>query len=340
VNQEIRFGNITLSEIGPVVIIAEAACEHQGSLIAAKQLVDLAKESGAGIVKFQMHLPDQEMIPDSIHFWAGSMDEVLDKVNLKPEDHVELIKYCKQVGIQYLCTPFCAPAADALASFGVDAFKIGSGELTNIPMQRHVARLGKPMIVSTGMATLDEIAETVAALKEEKATFMLTHCVSAYPPRYEQINLGMIRRLKEMFGVMVGYSDHTAEIWSTVGAVVAGARVIEKHFTPDHALKGPDHHISLEPREFRVMVDAIRKLEVALGAEKKVQPEEEPVRQWAHHSVVSVRDIVRGVRITPDMIGVKRPGWGVPAKHLPEFYGRTARKNIPANSLLKWEDVE
>lgn len=338
-NDEISFGRITIRESRPAVIIAEAACEHNGNLALAKRLVELAKESGADIVKFQLHLPEVEMVPGSIRFWAGSMDEVLAQVNLPPEAHVDLIQYCGEVGIQYLCTPFCAEAADVLGGLGVEAFKTGSGELTNIPMLRHIARKGKPMIVSTGMATIEEIGETVTVLKEEKATFMLTHCTSAYPPRYDQINLRFIPRLRELFGVMVGYSDHAPDIWAALGAVAMGARVIEKHFTLDRALKGPDYHVSLEPSEFRALVKAIRNLEAALGSEKKVHPEEEIVRNWAHHSVVSLHDIPAGTAITPEMVGVKRPGWGIPAKHLEEFYGRIARRDIPANTLLAWQDV-
>lgn len=339
-NDEISFGRITISESRPAVIIAEAACEHNGNLALAKRLVELAKESGADIVKFQLHLPEVEMIPGSIRFWAGSMDEVLAQVNLPPEAHEELIKYCREVDIQYLCTPFCAEAADVLEGLGVEAFKTGSGELTNLPMLRHIARKGRPMIVSTGMATIEEIGETVAALKAENATFILTHCTSVYPPRYDQINLRFIPRLKEMFGVMVGYSDHTSGALTALGAVAVGARLIEKHFTIARALKGPDAHVSLEPHEFRQMVDAIRNLEAALGSEKMVHPEEEPVRSWAHHSVVSVKDIPAGAVIMAEMVGVKRPGSGIPPKHLEEFYGKVATRDIEVNTLLSWDYVK
>ncbi len=337
-NQQISFGRIAINETSPVVIIAEAACEHLGNLEMAKRLIEAAKEADADIVKFQLHL-FEEMIPNSIQFWGGSMDDVIAHLNLDVDAQRELMRYCDEVGIQYLCTPFSAKAADQLDKIGAPAFKTGSGELTNIPMLRYIARKGKPMIVSTGMATIDEIGETVAALKEEKAIFMLTHCTSAYPPRYDQINLRFIPRLKEMFGVFVGHSDHTPDMLTALGAVAMGARVIEKHFTIARALKGPDAHVSLEPREFRAMVDAIRNLETALGSEKMVHPEEETVRHWAHHSVVSVKDIPAGAVITAEMVGVKRPGSGIPAKHLEEFYGRITKRDIPVNSLLKWEDV-
>lgn len=338
-SQEISFGRIVISETRPVVIIAEAACEHLGSVEVARRMADAAKEAGADIIKFQLHL-QEEMIPGSIQFWGGSMDEVIEHYNLPAEAQQRLMQYCEEIGIQYLCTPFSAKAADLLDQLGAQAFKTGSGEMTNIPMLRHIARKGKPMIVSTGMATIEEIEETVSALKAEGTRFVLMHCTSAYPPRYEQIDLRFIPPLKEMFGVIVGHSDHTPDMWTALGAVAMGAKVIEKHFTLDRALKGPDYHISLEPQEFRTMVQAIRKLEAALGSEKKIHPEEESVKQWAHHSVVSLCDIPAGSVISPEMVGVKRPGWGIPAKHLGEFYGRVAKRDIPANSLLCWEDVD
>lgn len=338
-NPEFYFGRILIGERNPVVTIAEAACEHLGSLEVAKRMVEAAKEAGADIIKFQMHLPE-EMIPNTIRFWGGSMDEVLARYNLSVEAHQELIRHCEEVGIQYLCTPFCAAAADVLDDLGAQAFKTGSGEMTNLPMLRHIARKGKPMIVSTGMATIDEIQEMVSALRTEDATFMLMHCTSAYPPRYDQINLRFIGHLREKFDVLVGYSDHTPEVWAALGAVVVGAKAIEKHFTLDRGLKGPDYHISLEPKEFQTMVEAIRKVEAALGSEKIIHAEEETVRRWAHHSVVSLCAIPAGSRITPEMIGVKRPGWGAPAKQLEDFYGRTAKRDIPADSFLQWEDVK
>ena len=337
--EEISIGTVVIGGTRPTVIIAEAACEHLGSLEVAQRMVDAAKEAGADIIKFQLHLPE-EMLPGSIQFWGGSMDEVVAKYDLDIEAQVELMDYCQRVGIQYLCTPFSMKAVDLLDEGGAPAFKTGSGEMTNIPMLRHIARKGKPMIVSTGMATVEEIEDTVSALKEEEASFVLMNCTSAYPPRYDDINLGFIPRMREMFGVMVGHSDHTPEMWTALGAVALGANVVEKHFTLDRGLKGPDYHVSLEPPDFRTMVEAIRKLEAALGSEKKVHPDEVPVREWAHHSVVSLCDIARGSTISRQMLGIKRPGRGIPAKQLDQLYGCVAKRDIPANSLLQWEDLE
>lgn len=341
--EPLRIGRIRIAPDRPCVVIAEAACEHQGSLNAAKRLARAAKASGVEIVKFQLHLPEQEMIPRSIRFWAGSMDEVLERVNLSIADHRRLMRYCETIGIHSLCTAYCAAGIEVLEELGVKAFKIGSGEMTNLPMIRHVAKLSarrrKPVLVSTGMSTMEEIAQTVAVLKDADARFMLMNCTSAYPPKYEDINLGLIPILRKRFGVLVGHSDHTPDSSTALAAVAMGAAVVEKHFTLDRSLNGPDHHVSLEPRELRLMVEGIRHVEAALGSEKRVHPDEEAVRRWAHHSVVSVDDIPSGTAITAKMLGVKRPGWGIPAKHLEQLPGRVAKRNIAANTVLRWEDV-
>lgn len=324
----------------PAITIAEAAVEHLGSFEVALRMVDAAKEAGADFIKFQMHLPNEEMIAGSIKFWGGSMDEVLERYNLSEEEHRKLFEYCKQQGIRYLCTPFCAAASDVLDRMGVSAFKTGSGEMTNLPMLRHIARKGKPMIVSTGMATTEEVKRTVALLKEEKIPFILTNCTSIYPTPYDQVNLGLIPKMRDEYGVIVGHSDHTPDIWTSIGAVAVGAKVIEKHFTIDRRMKGPDYEVSLEPHEFKMMVEGIRKVEKALGAESRVYPGEEVVRKWAHHSVVSLLDIPAGTKITEKMVGVKRPGNGIPARHLEEIIGLVAKTTIKANSLIKWEEIE
>ncbi len=341
--EALRIGRITVGLGRPCVVIAEAACEHRGSLRAAKRLAQAARAAGADIVKFQLHLPDVEMLPGSIRFWAGSMDHVLRQVNLSVEDHRRLFRYCAAIGIQYLCTAYCAQGLEILDALGVPAFKIGSGEMTNLPMIRRAgqlsARTGKPVLVSTGMSTMEEIAETVTVLRRQRARFLLLNCTSEYPPNDAHINLGLIATFRRRFGVLVGHSDHSPDGSTVLGAVALGAKVIEKHFTLDRALKGPDHRVSLEPTELRQLIRAIRRLEAALGAEKRVYPEEQLVRDWAHHSVVSLRPIPAGSVLTAEMAGVKRPGRGVPAKYLEAFYGRVAARDIPANVLLAWNDV-
>ena len=337
--KDFQLGKFKINDKSPVVIIAELACEHGCDMEAAKRLISAAKEAGADIAKLQMHVIEEEMVPDTIKFWAGSMDEVLRRVNIGTlEQHKELKKYCEEIGIMYLCTPFCMEAADILEKVGVDAYKTGSGELTNIPMLRHIARKGKAMIVSTGMCTMEELVETVEMLKNEGADFALTHCVSEYPADYGDLNLGMIAKLKEKFDVVVGYSDHTNEIYSSVAAVAMGAKIIEKHFTI-RELHGPDDAVSLDPTQFKQLVGAIRKVEKSLGSSKQVHEQEKEVRRWAHHSVVAKTNIPVGEKITLEMLTVKRPGWGVPAKFLDSFIGKTTKKSINKNEFIKWEDV-
>ena len=337
-NEGLSLGRVSIGHGRPVVVIAEAACEHLGSLEVAMRMVDTARQAGVDVIKFQLHVPE-EMIPGSIRFWGGSMDDVLARYELGPEGHAALLRHCEEVGIQYLCTPFSASAVGILDGLGVAGFKTGSGELTNIPMQRAIARTGKPVIVSTGMAELAEIDETVEALRAENARFMLTHCTSAYPPRYEEVNLRFIPVLAERYGVLVGHSDHTPDLWTALGAVAVGAVLVEKHFTLDRSLRGPDSHISLEPHELAQLVDGIRKLEAALGDEKRVHEDEAVVRAWAHHSVVAVHDVAAGERLAADDVAVKRPGTGIPAKHLDDVIGRVAARDIAADTSLHWEDL-
>lgn len=342
--KEIRIGNVVIGERRPVVIIAEVACEHRGSLGSAKRLIRAAKEAGADIVKFQLHVPAAEMVPGTVKFWAGSMDELLKEVNFEKAGQYKILKkYCEKLKIQYLCTPFCREAADILEQVGVDGYKTGSGELTNLPMLRHIARKKKPMIVSTGMSKMEEIADAVKVLKQEKANFMLTHCLSEYPATYEHMNLNLISELKKRFDVMVGLSDHSTEIYSALAAVALDARVIEKHFTL-RDLNGPDDLVSLDPSKFKEMVNAIRKLERALGNKRNVSKEEGVVRAWAHHSVVSARAIKKGEKFSLQNLVPKRPGSGISAKYLDQLYSaklldRKAKKNFPPNHILKWSEV-
>lgn len=335
----IKIGKIEISEQSKPVTIAEAAVEHLGSVKVAMRMAEVAKDIGVDIIKFQMHLPKQEMLEGVIKFWGGSLDEILENYNLSVEDHKILIQYCKELGIEYLCTPFCPDAVDVLDDLGVNAFKTGSGEMSNFSIMERIAKTGKPAIISTGMSTLEEVNDTVQFLKMHEVDFMLTNCTSIYPAPYETINLGLIGKYKEKFGVLIGHSDHTPDIWTSLGAVAHGAKVIEKHFTLNKNLKGPDYQVSLEPNDFELMIDGIRKIYLASGKEKIVHKDEEEVRNWAHHSVVSICEINKNEIINADMISVKRPGGGIPAKQINDVIGKKARMTIEKNSLIKWEDL-
>lgn len=344
-NKRLQIGEVKVAHDAPVVIIAELACEHRGNMTAAKRLVDAAHAAGADIAKFQLHVPEAEMLMDHprMHFWAGSMRDVLKEVNFgTAREHRELKEYCEKIGIQYLCTPFCAKAVDILLEVGVAAFKTGSGELTNLPMLRHIARTGHPAIISTGMSTLSEIQDAVSVMRDENASFMLTHCLSEYPARYEHMNLRLIPELENRFNVLVGSSDHSTEEYCALAAVTLGAPLIEKHFTI-RDLHGPDDLVSLDPTEFTAMVNAVRNIEKALGAARYVSDAERTTRDWAHHSIVSIADIKEGEVLSLENVAAKRPGGGIPASHLDPLYGdvlgKRAAHAIDQDSLILWEDI-
>jgi sialic acid synthase SpsE len=340
-SKELKFGNFTINKDSNTVVIAEAAVEHLGSLNVAIRMADAAKDLGVDIIKYQMHIPSSEMLPNKIKFWGGSLDSILENYNLTISDHEKLIAHCKNIGIQYLCTPFCAEAVRVLDGLGVVGFKTGSGELCNLQLMKAIADTGKPVIISTGMSTVQEIKATVDFMKGLNAEFMLTNCTSIYPAPYSAINLKLIEVLHSKFDVWVGHSDHTPDMWTAVGAVGMGAKLIEKHFTLDRYLQGPDAAVSLEPKEMKQMIEGIRIIDEAKGdGIKEVRKDEEQVRSWAHHSVVSLVDIEEGATITPECVSVKRPGTGIPAAKLDEVIGSKAIKFIPKDSILNWEDIE
>ncbi len=365
--EPLKFGNLTISDTSPAVIIAEFSDGHQGDVEHAKGLIKAAKEAGADVVKFQLHLPEVEMV-SGVKMWAGDLQDILKTVWLSPEGHREVIAYCKELGIPYLCTPFCPACTDILEELGVEAYKVGSGEICNLPHQRKLAvisaKTGKPIFVSTGMSTFEEIAETVGIYKEEGAHFMLMNCTSEYPIKdYSHTRLDLIRQLRERFGVMVGQSDHTTDTLTTYLAVAQGAKVIEKHFTLDRQGEFPDDFMSLDPAMMRELVDTVRRLEkdpsilpeliagreqdaaAALApAEKTVTPEEADIRSWAFHSVVSDKELAAGETITLENVRPARPGWGIPAKYLDKKYsaellGRKILQATPKNTVIKWEDL-
>ncbi len=364
--KELTFGKLKIGG-QRVVVIAEIADSHNGSMETAKKLVDAAKEAGADVAKFQLHLVGKnevdgknEMIPGSIQMWDGPLYDILQRNLFTFPMHKEIMEYCEKVGIEYLCTPFCTAAVDVLNDIGVKAFKTGSGELDNLPQHRRLAQVskktGKPVIVSTGMCTWEEIADTVKVYEEEgaKENLILTNCTSEYPPNdYSHANLGLIPRLQKDFGVIVGQSDHTMDNYTAYAAVTLGAKVIEKHFTLSRKQKGPDHFIALEPHMLRDLVDGIRKIEVALGSEKIITKEEQVVRDWAFHTATTFRDVKKGEAFTTANLIERRPRTmeidgkkveGIPSKYLDPMYekkliGKKAARDMPKDTMLTWEDV-
>ena len=332
-------------EVGPgqpCFVIAEAGINHNGDVTLAAELVDAAAEAGADAIKFQTHLPEYEMLRDgaTAGYVGESLFDLLTRTALSRDAHYELRDRALKKGVMFLSTPFSREAADFVESLGVPAFKTGSGELTNLPLQRHIARKGKPMIISTGMSTPEEIDRTVAVIRSEKVPFALMHCTSTYPTPYEHVQLGCIGRLQAQYGVPVGFSDHTLGNFAAFGAVAIGANLFEKHFTVSRSLPGPDQQGSMEPAELKELVKGIRTIEQASGSTKQIQPGEQDVRNMALHSVVSIRDIASGATIGSADVWVKRPGTGIPARRLDEVIGRVAKRPIAKGCLVSWEDLQ
>ncbi len=341
----IMIGDRPVGEGHPPYLIAEACINHEGRLDLARDMAVMAKAMGADAVKYQFHVLDDEMLrgaPQSDNFDEPLWD-ALDRTNLPVEAHKELKAFCKEIGIDYMCTPFSRASADILhEEIGVGVFKVGSGELTNLPLQKHIAAKGKPMIVSTGMSEIREIARTVETLKEAGASFALTHCVSIYPCPAERLNIGMIPIYRETFGVPVGLSDHCPSIWGALGAVGLGACILEKHITFDRSLPGPDHASSIEPRELGLLSQGARAIFDAGGSERVIFEEEQQIAAWARESVVSIAPIAKGCALSAANISVKRPGPAgniIPAAEMEAIFGRTAAADIPADKQIRWTDL-
>jgi N-acetylneuraminate synthase len=342
---EIKIGGRRVGPDHPPYVIAEACINHEGDIAIAREMVFSARAAGADAIKFQLHVLDDEMLraaPRSANF-DEPLYETLDRTNLTVEEHLDLKALCHSIGIDYLCTPFSAASADILAdTIGVPAYKVGSGECTNHPLQRHIAAKGQPMVVSTGMTELAEVDDTVAVLRATGTPFALTHCVSAYPCPYDRVNLGVIPLYAHRYGVPIGLSDHSIGIYTALGAVALGACLIEKHFSLDRTQPGPDHKSSIEPYDLGELVRGARAVWEARGADRAIFPEETEIVAWARESVVSVKAIAKGTTITADMVAVKRPSPGdgaIPAKDLDAVIGRTAAADIAADRQILWAEV-
>ena len=326
-----------------VFFIAEGADAHYGSLDRAIKMCDFAKNSGASAIKFQHHLPDEEMLPDVPRSsnMKEPLYEFLKKNALTISQHQKIAKYCKEIGIEYLCTPFSWRAAQELEEFiSPRMYKIGSGEMTDIPTLRLIAGFKKPMIVSTGMAEVSEIIETYNELIDHIPILILMNCTSAYPPKVGDVRLGFIVTMQNLFPkAVIGHSDHTNSIYTSLGAIALGAKVIEKHVTIDKSLAGPDQEVSIDFDEFNQMVLGGQILSKSLGNEKKILDSEREIIQWARRSIVYLKDKEEGEIIESGDVWGKRPGTGVPSKLINNVLGKKLKKSVKANTLLNLEDL-
>lgn len=341
-----------------VFIIAEAGVNHNGDAERALAMVDVAREAGADAIKFQTFSTDKVIGPTAEkaeyqkrETGEGSQRDMVRPLEMSDDLHRRLADRCREQGIEFMSTPFDEEAADFLLDLGMKRIKVPSGEIVNHPFLRFLASKDRPLIVSTGMATLDEIEEAVAVIAATRAACGFTvpmermvtvlHCTSNYPAACSDVNLRAMRTIADTTRLPVGYSDHTLGVAVSTAAVALGATVIEKHFTLDGSLSGPDHRASLEPDELAALVRQIRDVEAALGSPVKAPTESEiPVRAVVRRSVTARRDLPAGHTLAPEDLILLRPATGVPAKALDEVIGQTLKGPVAAGVPLQWENLD
>lgn len=328
-------------------IIAEAGVNHNGSISIAKKLIDVSSDAGSDAVKFQTFKAERLVCKSAAKadYQKKTTDadesqfDMIKKLELNEDAHKELMDYGKDKGIIFLSSPFDLESIDLLNKLGIEIFKIPSGEITNLPYLRKIGRLKKKVILSTGMADLGEIGNAINVLTEygmRKDDITVLHCNTEYPTPFEDVNLNAMLAIRDAFKVKVGYSDHTPGIEAPVAAVALGAAVIEKHFTLDKNMKGPDHKASLEPDELKAMVHAIRNIEKALGnGIKKPSSSEMKNIQVVRKSIVAAKDIKKGETFTDDNITVKRPGTGISPLKWDGIIGKAAIKDFAENEFIE-----
>ena len=325
-------------------IIAEIGVNHNGSVELAKKMIKSASECGVDAVKFQT-FKSEDLVTENAktanyqeeNTSENSQFEMLKKLELSFEDFKELKKYASKHNVIFISSPFDIKSVNLLEKLNVSLYKLGSGELNNFELIDHVQKTDKPMIISTGMATLEEIKETYDFIKN-KNNLVILHCITGYPTSFEEANLNFIKTLQSEFDVPIGFSDHSPGIELPIAAVALGACVVEKHFTLDKNLEGPDHKASLNPSEFKAMVDAIRNVEVAMGdGIRKFSENELEIKKVARKSIVLNQDVSSGSIIEKEMLSIKRPGTGIAPKYIDELVGKELNKDLKVNDVLKWE---
>ena len=345
--KKIEIGNKLVGDEEPIFIVAEIGVNHNGDVRLAKKLIDAAKDAGADAVKFQAFKTEKVVTKyaEKANYQkettglSESQYNMIRRLELKDEEFKELFNYAEKNNIIFLSSAFDKDSVDLLDYLGVPAFKVASGEITDFPLLKYIAEKKKPIILSTGMSTVDEIEDALKVIRERGIEdIVLLHCVTSYPAEIEDANLMVIETLRRRFKLPVGFSDHTLGITAPIAAAVLGAVLIEKHFTLDRTLPGPDHRTSLEPDELKDMIKSIRDVEKALGdGIKKLTEDEERIKKVARRSIVAIVDIPKGNLITREMLDIKRPGTGIEPKYLDVVVGRKAKRNIKKDDILKWD---
>lgn len=348
--KNIKIGDKIIGENQPVFIIAEAGVNHNGDVKLAKKLIDTAVDCGADAVKFQTFTAELVVTRTAVQAAYQSRNmgktesqyEMIKQLELNEKDFQVLRDYCSKKKIMFLSTPFSEPDADFLEKLNVPAFKTSSGDIDNLPFLKHLAQKGQPLIVSSGTASLEEIRTAVALIKKAgNQDLVILHCTSNYPAAPESLNLRAIRTIQNEFGLLTGYSDHSESCLVSALAVALGASVIEKHFTLDKNLPGPDHKASLNPVELKDFVKTIRQAEIMLGSfEKKCYSEEISSKKLGRRSIVAKRPIPAGTVIALGDLIMKRPASGLPSAEIEKVIGKIAKQNIKNDTIITWEMIK
>lgn len=349
-NKEIKIGNRMIGAEHPTYFIAEIGGNFDGSMDKAKRLIDAAKEAGADCAKFQTFTAEtivseggfSKMTLHGVHgSWGRTVSEVFKDVEFPMEWHQEIADYCKSIGIDFSTSPYFKEAVDLCADLKLPFIKIGSGEITWLEMIDYVASKGIPIMLATGDATMSEIDEAVRTIeKSGNKDLVLMQCITNYPSKIDSANVNVLKTYQNAFGCLTGYSDHSPGHVVALASVVLGGRVIEKHFTLDKTDKGPDHPHSMEPEEFKFMVNSIREVERAMGSTRKeVVAEEGETVFVQRRCLYAKKDLKKGQVITLDDLDVLRPALGIPPKYREMLIGKTVNKDIPARDPIFWEDL-
>jgi len=349
--ESVQIGNFLIGPGHPCFIIAEAGVNHNGDMNVAMQLIDAAQQAGADAIKFQSFITEDLVTVNTLKAKyqenntkiTGNQFDMLKGLELTPLQHGKLKDYCQKKRISYLCTPYEHKSVDAIDKIGATAFKIASTDTTNIPLLKHIATKKHPVILSTGMCSLGEVELAVITLKKAglKNKIIILQCTSEYPAPMAEINLRAMKTMEQAFNCPVGFSDHTPGIGASPWAVALGACIVEKHFTLDCSLPGPDHLASIEPQELSSLVTTVREVEMALGdGIKQPMTSEIDNKEKMQKSLVSRTDISAGQEITEQNITCKRPGNGLSPAWLDKVVGKIASKNIEKDSLLTINDID
>ena len=340
---QIKIGTRIISSNHSPFVIAEAGINHNGSLLIAKKLVDMAKKAGADCFKIQTHITEDEMINTKIrpgNISNKTLWSIIKNCELTEKEEIKIQEHCKKRKIIFLSTPFSIPAVDRLEKINISAYKIGSGELTNIPFLNHIAKTRKPVILSTGMSNMNEIKKSVKLFQKLKIPIAILQTTSQYPCDYENINLKVIDSYEKLFNIPVGISDHSLGIYAALGAIARGASIVEKHITLDKKMSGPDQKLSLEYSELSELVKGCNAIKLALGNSKKILKKELPILNFARESIVTKEKISKGEKFTEKNLTTKRPNTGeIPAKEFYKIIGKKSKGDIEKNKQLKKRDI-